>query len=57
MQSYKEELIWSKNKDKFVKVMSLPSFAKSNSIILLDIESLHSYEMTFDIADLDEGIT
>ena len=56
MQNYKEELL-TQNKGKsnmqFVKVISLPTFALSHSIVLLDLETLQSYEVSF---DLSEGI-
>ena len=56
MQNYKEELL-TQNKGKqnlqFVKVLSLPTFALTPSIVLLDLETLQSYEVTF---DLSEGI-
>lgn len=57
MQAYKEEIL-TKNQGKanmqFVKVISLPTFELSHSIVLLDLESLQSYEVGF---DLSEGIS
>jgi hypothetical protein len=56
MQNYKEELI-CQNKGKqnmqFVKVISLPTFSLDHSIVLLDLETMQSYEVKF---DLSEGI-
>ena len=56
MQNYKEELI-TQNKGKqnmqFVKVISLPTFSLTHSIVLLDLETMQSYEVKF---DLSEGI-
>jgi len=38
----------------FVKVISLPTFALTHSVVLLDLETLQSYEVVF---DLSEGIS
>ena len=35
------------NPDKVVKLISVPTFAKTRSIVLLDLETLQSYEVKF----------
>ena len=54
MQEYKEELITrsaGKTSTQYLKVISLPTFNLSHSIVLLDLETLQSYEVGFDISD------
>ena len=54
MQEYKEELITrsaGKTSTQYLKVISLPTFNISHSIVLLDLETLQSYEVGFDISD------
>lgn len=52
MLAYKSELIKrTKNaKDGFVKVISVPQFVKSHSIVLLDLQTMETQEMKFDIS-------
>ena len=41
----------SKNiKDGFVKIISIPQFVKTNSIVLLDLQTMESQEVKFDIS-------
>ena len=49
MEAYKEELLSSKGQ--YLKVISLPTFATSHSIVLLDMESLQSFEVVFDLSE------
>ena len=49
MEAYKEELLSSKGQ--YLKVISLPTFATSHSIVLLDMNSLQSFEVMFDLSE------
>ena len=52
MEAYKEELIINEaNVKQSLKVISLPTFAKTHSIVLLDLETLESYEVAFDMSE------
>ena len=54
MEAYKEELITNPADAKqSLKVISLPTFSKTHSIVLLDMQTLESYEVAF---DLSEGV-
>ena len=54
MEAYKEELITnSADAKQSLKVISLPTFSKTHSIVLLDMQTLESYEVAF---DLSEGV-
>lgn len=46
MQDYKEELMRQDNK--FMKVISLPTFQRTHSIVLMDLATLQSYEVSFE---------
>ena len=58
MQAYKEELLTSQAPGKMhqehVKLISLPTFAKSHSLVLLDLATWQSYEVVFDLQLDDE---
>lgn len=43
MQAYKEELIEDKAKKQFIKIISLPTFIKTQQIVLMDLETMQSY--------------
>ena len=49
MEAYKEELLSSKGQ--YLKVISLPTFAKTHSIVLLDMNSLQSFEVGFNLSE------
>jgi len=46
---YQEEIIYQhkKSKESAIKLLSIPTFIKTKSIVLLDLESLQSYELHF----------
>ena len=48
MQAYKEELVEDKAKKQFMKIISLPTFVKTQQIVLLDLETMQSYQVSFD---------
>ena len=47
--SYSEQLIYQhkKTKESAVKIISVPTFALTRSIVLVDLETLESYELSF----------
>jgi DNA polymerase delta subunit 2 len=47
--TYSEKLIYqhAKSKESAVKLVSIPTFALSRSIVLIDLETLQSYELSF----------
>ena len=54
MEAYKEELITNPADTKqSLKVISLPTFSKTHSLVLVDMQTLESYEVAF---DLSEGV-
>tara|TARA_B110000285_G_C14867559_1_gene487595 strand:- start:171 stop:542 length:372 start_codon:yes stop_codon:yes gene_type:complete len=54
MEAYKEELITNPADTKqSLKVISLPTFSKTHSVVLVDMQTLESYEVAF---DLSEGV-
>lgn len=57
MQAYKEELLTDQAPGKMhqehLKLISLPTFAKSHSLVLMDMATWQSYEVVFDL-QLDE---
>lgn len=54
MEAYKEELITNPADTKqSLKVISLPTFSKTHSVVLVDLQTLESYEVAF---DLSEGV-
>jgi DNA polymerase delta subunit 2 len=48
MNSYGEETLWQNNK--FLKLISVPSFQETHSLVLLDLETMDTYQMTFDLS-------
>ena len=52
MLSYKSELLMkTKNpKDGFMKIISIPQFMKTYSIVLLDLQTMETQEIKFDIS-------
>jgi hypothetical protein len=50
MQAYGEQIIRD-NKNSFVKIISLPIFAKTQSIVLLDLATMDSYTVSFNLSD------
>lgn len=52
MEAYKEELITNDtNYKQSLKIISLPTFAKTHSIVLLDMQTMESYEVVFDMSE------
>jgi DNA polymerase delta subunit 2 len=49
MEAYNEELLCQKNQ--YLKVISLPTFATTHSIVLLDMCTLQSFEVAFDFSE------
>ena len=51
MHEYKEELFWNhqgnQQNNQFMKILSIPSFEKTQSIVLLDLQTLQSFEIKF----------
>lgn len=50
MPAYKEQMLTQGKNGGFVKVITVPVFERKKSIVLLDTETLDSYEVTFDVA-------
>lgn len=52
MQAYKEELLTNNSQgnqhQEHMKVISLPTFAKTHSLVLMDLATWQSYEVSFD---------
>jgi hypothetical protein len=48
MNSYGEETLWQN--EKFLKLISVPSFHNSHSLVLLDLDTMDSYQITFDLS-------
>lgn len=50
---YQEEIIYQhkKSKESAIKLLSIPTFVLTKSIVLLDLQSLQSYELHFGQAD------
>jgi DNA polymerase delta subunit 2 len=49
MQSFGEQTLWQN--DKFVKLISIPSFQVTNSIVLLDLETMDTYQLAFSLSN------
>jgi hypothetical protein len=49
MQEYGQELIQGPH-GKFVQLLSLPIFAKTQSVVLLDLTTMDSYEVSFEVS-------
>ena len=48
MQGYSEELI-KKSDTQWIKLIGLPRFSQTQSLILLDLETFESYEISFSV--------
>ena len=50
MEAYGEQLIEGDN-GKSVKIVSIPSFFESQQLILMDLETLQTYTLAFNLSD------
>lgn len=48
MQSFGEKTLWQNSN--FVKLISVPSFQVTNSIVLLDLETMETYQLAFKLS-------
>lgn len=48
MTAFGEQTLWQGNK--FVKLVSVPSFSVTHSLVLLDLETMDTYQVSFDLS-------
>ena len=51
MEEYADDLLVNNNSGQtnYLKLLSLPSFAKTHSVVLMDLATWESYEVVFDM--------